>query len=931
MIKRILSALICISMIGLDTFAISDSPNDVLHIEYKENDGAFHNPGKGWVISAWSHESVENLSEDIWQYVDNVGTKVSWHRLEPEEGQYDWEIFDRYIRSAEKHECAFIPSYFTLEVTAGYPTPKWVFDAGAKGVEALSGWVGTGTRDSGGLNVLTVPDYSDPIFIEKNRNFIKAFAERYNNDERIYGVYMTNAGTFGEGGYARTFVKDEPLPVFPSYEFVAENLYAPYIEYFDKTKLFYPRVYGQDWAAENGYGILKADFMQSDFGNMIGGVAKGKVPVIAEVFDWEVFEREAEFTVGPKHWDDKFLTELRRCSGSMVLLNIHDIESENGFVNKHKELLEYVSKYIGYRFYLKNMEIPSAFKNGDSVPIRFEVANRGTSKIHQNSFVKIALIDKSGKVVADHLLENVDPNAWYGETVTTVDTSVAFDDVSGGEYRLAIGFFSEKNLDTPRYRIANFDSTENETGEKYYILADVDVNNGEYKVSKHLSDENITVYSGDGKVETGIVRTVNGAQMVPVRKICESLGINVEYDEKSDTVKLSKNALEYTISNNSTIASGSEENVVLSNKIVDIDGKAYIAIVDLCKLFGVKATFDDQNRNLSLELEDTNLINKKPYQDRFNTIVNTAFEEDTNAWSIDTEAFQYDEETGVENSRSLKAVNIEKKKAASQCFGVEYDKQYKITFKSKGTGKLRARVYDNWECSIDAICTEPSEDWVENELYFIIPKEAYRDRKDNYARFVFETVSKDGSVVYVDDVNLCIDSEKNTNELNADGVELVKNGNAENEGRYWGNRQDGKPGWTDELSHSGVGCFYLDIGHTQWGQLIQFITNDAKKLGPGKYLFRGWFRSKNPDAELALMMFRSVAVSVGDSSKGLVYSTDYKISSDEWTYIEREIDLDWPLSGEEPGDWEAVVGVQVSKQAAGNFIYMDDVSLKKID
>jgi hypothetical protein len=163
------------------------------------------NPHKGWY-----HHILDNgiggyhiSSDSIFNSfpgMDHLYIRIAWSYLEPEEGRYDWrridEVVEKYVplgygisfRITSK-ETGKYPGSVGQEVKGiQYATPYWLIKAGAKGTvadnEAIRSWV---------------PDWDDPVYLEKLNNFHKAFAERYDGRPWIRYIDVGSIGEWGEG------------------------------------------------------------------------------------------------------------------------------------------------------------------------------------------------------------------------------------------------------------------------------------------------------------------------------------------------------------------------------------------------------------------------------------------------------------------------------------------------------------------------------------------------------------------------------------------------------------------------------------------------------------------------------------------------------------------------------------------------------------
>lgn len=163
------------------------------------------NPHKGWY-----HHLLDNGTEryaiandslfSAFPGMDHLYVRLAWSYLEPAEGQFDWhridEVVDKYVplgyRIAFRISCketGTAPGCVAQE-SGGvqYATPLWVEKAGAKGSVAKSG------------NIRSwVPDWDDPVFLEKLDHFHRAFAARYDGKPWISYIDIGSIGEWGEG------------------------------------------------------------------------------------------------------------------------------------------------------------------------------------------------------------------------------------------------------------------------------------------------------------------------------------------------------------------------------------------------------------------------------------------------------------------------------------------------------------------------------------------------------------------------------------------------------------------------------------------------------------------------------------------------------------------------------------------------------------
>lgn len=157
------------------------------------------NPHKGWYHhypdnGIHRYPTSEDSDLDNIPGLDHIFIRLAWSFFEPNEGQYDWRyidsIVDHWVPKGYQIGLAITAKetrlkYATPDSVLGYATPKWVYDAGAKGTKQDTGY--------------WEPDYDDPIFLEKLNNFHAAVGKRYGNKPWLSYVQVASYGSWGEG------------------------------------------------------------------------------------------------------------------------------------------------------------------------------------------------------------------------------------------------------------------------------------------------------------------------------------------------------------------------------------------------------------------------------------------------------------------------------------------------------------------------------------------------------------------------------------------------------------------------------------------------------------------------------------------------------------------------------------------------------------
>ena len=191
------------------------------------------NPHKGWYhhfpdnhVNKYIIANDSDISE--FPGMDHIYMRLAWAYLEPQEGQFNWDIIDKHIEKwiAKGLGIAFRISCRETRcdrIEQQFATPKWVMEAGAKGNFYLNG-------EQTGPEGAWEPIYDDPVFLEKLENFLKAFGARYDGQPWLRYVDIGSIGDWGEG---HTYFGSKSL-----YNYDQLKIHIDlYLKYFQKSQL----------------------------------------------------------------------------------------------------------------------------------------------------------------------------------------------------------------------------------------------------------------------------------------------------------------------------------------------------------------------------------------------------------------------------------------------------------------------------------------------------------------------------------------------------------------------------------------------------------------------------------------------------------------------------------------------------------------------
>jgi hypothetical protein len=358
---------------------------------------------------------------------------ISWQELEPTEGEYrfeDWEKTWDVEAARGKH--------IIFRVYIDYPSlpsglPNWLREAGVKEVPYKD--------HGGGLS----PDYNDPRMIAAMEKLIAALGERYNKHPRIAFIQLGLLGFWGEW---HTWPQDK-LYASPETE---RRIIAAYHRAFP-DKVLMAR-YASRYAGEQQWLGFHDDMFPEDTDNgeewsFLAGIRQAK-----RIDNWRVAVIGGEMVPNKaKDWLGKgFETTMEMTERShFTWVGPYCPALERNGSRQFKERSQALVRKLGYQFQLNEVSHPSQGKSGQPFPIKLKLSNTGVAPFYYPWLVQWALFDKAGEIVsiAD---TDWDVRDWLpGESVEVADI---IGDAPAGTYRLGLGI-RDPWQDRPAIRFAN--------------------------------------------------------------------------------------------------------------------------------------------------------------------------------------------------------------------------------------------------------------------------------------------------------------------------------------------------------------------------------------------------------------------------------------------------------------------------------------------
>ena len=451
----------------------TDYNEETVQINLPENKAPItKNPGKGWVrYGTVNTENEPETSQKALDYSSVAYCRWDWYQIEPNEGEYNWNVIDNAIGYWDNKGIKFAFGIMNSDSgnTNKFITPKWVFDAGAKYSDTKV------NPFSGSSFIQAVPDWDDAVFKSKLRNFVNALAQRYDGDSRVAWVDIRSFGNYGEWHLTRLEGAQ-----MPSTECQME-LAQIYVDAFEGTDLAICQnavnYLGRQYLLDNGI------YIRDDGAFGLSGTKTDSVDGIITIS--EMIQPYGTYKSNYGWNNGTYFKYFSKMKQNYMDIGEWGTDTEL-FIRDNEEIIRYLTNKMGYNFFLSNVTMPQQAQINENISLNFKWINNGISYLDGNANIAVALLDENDNVVkklwSDYSLDTLKSGEIFDDTV-----NISLEDNPIGFYKLAVGVFEDRSADKPQYKIANFGA--NDDG--WYCIAEVTKDDNGYKFSNYLDEINV--------------------------------------------------------------------------------------------------------------------------------------------------------------------------------------------------------------------------------------------------------------------------------------------------------------------------------------------------------------------------------------------------------------------------------------------------------
>lgn len=491
-------------------------PNDGLVSVYpEETNEILNNPQMGLYFIENAPLEVTDLGrKGTFPDINTVAVLSSWGEIEEIEGKYDWTIVDNAVNywKSKGKRIIFRISTDAMVISGlmkySSEVPAWLFDKYKVGYQ---------NREMQGV-FYRVPDYADPVYLDKLQLFMDSFAGKYKDDPAVEGVMLLGYGPWGEWHsghdfksyderektlakiidiWAEAWGSETPLFLSSTYEydqtlFPAVSDPASYEEYMRWSAFDHAWNIPNVSFARNGVAGALKDY---DSRLLMDSFASGKrVPVQLELFGG--YEQYSAIGGHAGYDTESAFDEILMYRANVMTIMGWDKFGLPRLYNERPDLIYKMNRYLGYRLIPKDFTYPARVAPGTDFDILHTWVNDAVGRCPEDHDLRISLIDDAGNEIYSVTDSNFAPsNMTYGNIYSRITEYKIPEGTAEGEYQLKI-------------------AVTDKTGDPAIKLG-ITGNNGkdEYIAGKILIDneaEEVKAFFEDSKIKTDLFSVKDG-------------------------------------------------------------------------------------------------------------------------------------------------------------------------------------------------------------------------------------------------------------------------------------------------------------------------------------------------------------------------------------------------------------------------------------
>ncbi len=434
-------------------------------------DAVLHNPDMGWVLyenypldqDPHGSSTMLLVPNDNFPGVDAVAIMFSWQDVERRPDEYDFSKVDfayDYWSGRGKAIQLRLSSETLLWWTnktppAGRGVPDYVLDKLSSGEKQ--------TRELQGVSYV-VPDGRNVYYRERLARFLRAVNDHFTDKRPVTLIDLRGYGVWGEWhtGFKYANVDErraalkgildiwcDAFPKHPlalSYSYDPDGpktLYEGTTEKFDEgsTSRYaeYLRYSAFDYALTKEHVCYRRDgcggAVHSNERKLNEDAFRlGRGPMFSEFIDGY-----SQSKVGGDKWLERKINDALSLHPNYISLLGWQGADALAFVKERSDLFNSALISMGYRLVPTRIAYPATATIGSPLRIETRWTNRGVGRALRDYELRLALVDKEGRVATVASGGRIHSSAWIAGRDYNVATNVLFKNLAAGTYEFAIG------------------------------------------------------------------------------------------------------------------------------------------------------------------------------------------------------------------------------------------------------------------------------------------------------------------------------------------------------------------------------------------------------------------------------------------------------------------------------------------------------------
>ncbi|MGQ9730216.1 MAG: DUF4832 domain-containing protein [Candidatus Zipacnadales bacterium] len=451
--------MLTLLLVTMNCLSANAQTSNLISLTPLATDVPLLNPGMGVYLMVGNKEQPD---PNLW-FMHLCGIayhRCHWSALEPERGRYQFDeylgpMFDYWVGQLGKR-VAFRVMSESMHGHTKYVTPEWVFRAGVPGVKHV------GLYEKEQID----PVFWDPLYLDLQCEFIRAFGEWADGREGLEFVDIGSIGEWGEMHFGlhipgRWTAEELQQTGFTEYKLALayRRIIDAYAEAFPHTRVFLnvgAQNYINDYAAMRGI-----HFRQDGLG--LNGASCNVESRLYPEYATKGVQCNLELVVGydemkQRGWDPRQVIQKGlEAPLSYQNINFGGIKLLSDPPAEVREAIEYCARHIGYRFALRELQIPAKIHSWPHLegrlPLQQTWFNEGVAPCYQNLAVEWSVLAPDGQVVATKQdFPEIPTRSWWPGTEVKIGTILALPQaIPPGQYSLAVRLFLPEEPMTPYY------------------------------------------------------------------------------------------------------------------------------------------------------------------------------------------------------------------------------------------------------------------------------------------------------------------------------------------------------------------------------------------------------------------------------------------------------------------------------------------------